>query len=393
MEPMPSDLGSGDVGHADGADVGLPAPEHVRMAAPKPAGLAAPKRAAIVVNPTKIHHQASFAAAVGQVMGQHGWSDPIWLETTADDSGYGQTRQALAAGADLVLACGGDGTVTACADSIAGSQVPLGILPMGTGNLLARNVGLPSAWRDALAVALTGITQEIDAGAVNGRSFVVMAGLGLDAKMLRDTTEPLKRRLGWAAYVLSVLRHLRDRPMRVSVAVDDGPQIRTRASAVIVGNVGWLRGGLPLMPDARPDDGLLDAVLVIARGPVGWLTVAAQVILRRKNAEHVQRLQFTELRLEADRPQPWELDGEFMGETTQLTVSALPGRLMVRLPLDREIHWPAREVAGADEGKTGAVAASRERAATLSGARRAARRAGSATGTRRRAATRFPRRA
>jgi YegS/Rv2252/BmrU family lipid kinase len=299
--------------------------------------MAVTKRAAVVVNPTKIDHRASFVEAVGRLMQEHGWRDPLWLETTPDDPGRGQAQHAVEAGADLVLACGGDGTVTACAEGVAGSNVPLGILPMGTGNLLARNVGLPTHWAEALVVALTGTAQPLDAGTANGRSFVVMAGLGLDARMLQDTSEPLKRQLGWAAYAVSVLRHLRDRPMRVTVTADGGRPRQMRASAVIIGNVGWLRGGLPLMPDARPDDGLLDAVVLTARGWAGWLALAAQVITRRAATGQLTRIQFSELHLSVDRPQPWEVDGEVMGEASQLTVVAVPGLLVLRLPADHEL--------------------------------------------------------
>ena len=288
--------------------------------------------AAVVVNPTKIDDQASFVEAVERAMRDHGWSEPLWLETTAEDPGRGQALQAVHVGADLVLACGGDGTVTACAEGMTGSDVPLGILPMGTGNLLARNVGLPTHWSAALSVALTGVEQAIDSGVVNGRSFVVMAGLGLDARMLRDTSEPLKRRLGWAAYAVSVLRHLRDRPVRVTLVADGGPPARMRASAVIVGNVGWLRGGLPLMPDARPDDGFLHAVVLTARGWAGWLALGAELVTRRQASRLLTRIRFSELRINLDRVQPWELDGEFVGETSELTFSVRPGRLVLRLP-------------------------------------------------------------
>jgi len=238
----------------------------------------------------------------------------------------------VSAGVDLVLACGGDGTVTACAEGITDTGVPLAIIPFGTGNLLARNIGLPTGLDEALAVALGGVQQPIDAGRVNGTLFVVMAGLGLDARMLISASDPLKKRLGWLAYAISAARHLGDRPMRVTVSADGARRRRMRANTLIVGNVGWLRGGLPLLPDARPDDGMLDAVVLIARGLPGWLAVAADVLLRRPARDGIYRIQFTELQVTLDQEQPWELDGEVMGSTRQLVVVAQPGGLLLRMP-------------------------------------------------------------
>jgi diacylglycerol kinase family enzyme len=150
--------------------------------------------------------------------------------------------------------------------------------------------------------------------------------------MLADTSEPLKKRLGWAAYAVSVVRHLRDRPARVTLIADDRPAIRVRASAVIVGNVGWLRGGLPLLPDARPDDGMLDAIVITALGWAAWTVLAAHVLMRRGRTQRVTRFQFRRLQVQLERPQPWELDGEVMGTTRQLVVAAQPGRLLLRVP-------------------------------------------------------------
>jgi len=290
--------------------------------------------AGVVVNPTKLSEMAEFRQAVADAMRASGWSDPLWLETTATDPGRGQAKEAIAAGAELVLACGGDGTVTACAEGVADSGVPLAIIPMGTGNLLARNIGLPTDLAEALEVALSGRDLPVDAGLANGTLFVVMAGLGLDASMLADTSEPLKRRLGWLAYAISVLRHLKDRPVRVRISADGGHAVRTRASAVIVGNVGWLRGGLPLLPDARPDDGLLDAVVFSARGLVSWVALAAHVLTRRGRPANVTRLQFRRLQVDLDCEQPWELDGEVMGATRRLVIEAQPGGLLLRVPPD-----------------------------------------------------------
>jgi YegS/Rv2252/BmrU family lipid kinase len=289
-------------------------------------------RAAVVVNPTKLDDDEAFRKSVRQIMDDHGWDEPLWLETTPDDPGRGQAESAVSAGVDLVLACGGDGTVTACAEGVTGTGVPLAIIPMGTGNLLARNVGVPMGMDEALAVALGGVQQPIDAGRVNGTLFVVMAGLGLDAQMLNDTSDPLKKRLGWFAYAISAVRHLGDRPMRVTVSADGGRRRRMRASALVVGNVGWLRGGLPLLPDARPDDGMLDAVVLTAGGLTGWLAVAAGIVLRRSAHGRIYRVQFTKLQVTLDRERTWELDGEVMESTRQLTVVAQPGALLLRMP-------------------------------------------------------------
>jgi YegS/Rv2252/BmrU family lipid kinase len=289
-------------------------------------------RAAVVVNPAKLAEDEAFRKSVHRIMDEHGWDEPLWLETTPEDPGRGQAESAVSAGIDLVLACGGDGTVTACAEGITGTGVPLAIIPMGTGNLLARNIGLPMGLEEALATALGGVQQPIDAGRVNGALFVVLAGLGLDAEMLTGTSEPLKKRLGWFAYAISAVRHLGDRPMRVTLRADGSRRRRMRANALIVGNVGWLRGGLRLLPDARPRDGRLDAVVLITRGLTGWLAAAAEIVLRRPPHGGIHRVQFTELRVTLDRDQPWELDGEVMGSTRQLTVVAQPGALLLRMP-------------------------------------------------------------
>ena len=199
-------------------------------------------RAAVVVNPTKHADGARFRAEVTETMAAHGWNDPLWLETTPDETGRGLAAAAVAERVNVVLASGGDGTVTACAEGVAGSGVPLGVLPAGTGNLLARNLGLPLTLDQALAVALTGRDRGLDVGHANGHLFVAMAGIGFDAMLLDSTGEPLKKRLGWVAYAVSALRHLRARPVRATLRADGGRALRRRASGIIVGNVGGAAG-------------------------------------------------------------------------------------------------------------------------------------------------------
>jgi YegS/Rv2252/BmrU family lipid kinase len=289
-------------------------------------------KAAVIVNPTKHENLPALRAMVGAAMARHGWAEPLWLETTPEDTGRGLAEAALAGQVDLVLASGGDGTVTACAEGLAGSGVPLGVLPAGTGNLLARNLGLPLSLEEALAVGLGGTDRRLDVGTANGRVFVAMAGLGFDAELLDSTGEPLKRRLGWAAYALSGLRHLADRPVRASVRADGGPVLRRRASSVLIGNVGALQGGVRLLPGAEPDDGVLDLLVLTARGLAGWALLATDLLLRRRRTRHVARIAFRDLHVVLDRPQLWELDGEVIGRTRQLRVTVRPGALLVRVP-------------------------------------------------------------
>ncbi len=290
------------------------------------------KRAAIVVHPGKHDDLDGYRDVVVRAMTERGWDEPLWLETTPEETGEGQARTAVAAGAGLVLASGGDGTITACAAGLAGSGVPLGILPCGTGNLLARNLGLPLDLAEALDIALAGGEKLLDVGIANGRPFVVMAGIGFDAEMLADTDEGLKKRAGWAAYALSALRHLWDRPTRVVLRADGGPPVRRWASGVIVGNVGELQGNLQLLPDAAPDDGVLDVAVLSAWGVVGWAGLVADVLLLRHRTARLTRLTCRELAVETRRPRPWEIDGDVMGTAGRLEVTLKPGELLVRVP-------------------------------------------------------------
>jgi YegS/Rv2252/BmrU family lipid kinase len=288
-------------------------------------------RAAVVVNPTKIPESGQFRQDLTSAMTSDGWAEPMWLQTTPEQTGATQARDAVKAGADLVIAAGGDGTVTACASGVAGSQVPLAILPVGTGNLLALNLGIPPDFDQAVAVSLTGENRQIDLGTANGRPFVAMAGLGIDASMLQSTSEQAKRRFGYAAYVAGALRHLRDRPIRVTIEADGGPARRYRAAGVIAGNVGWLQGGLPLLPQASPDDELLDLVVLTAHDAVSWLILMAHVFARR-DAPGVFRSTFRQLTIRTAGDELWELDGEVIGSTRKLDIAMHEDKVLLRVP-------------------------------------------------------------
>ena len=205
--------------------------------------------------------------------------------------------------------------------------MPLGVVPLGTGNLLARNLGLPLTMQEALEVALTGRDRVIDlaratVGAAEQTTFVVMAGLGFDAEMMADAPAGLKAAVGWPAYVVSGLKHLRDRPAQFELVLDGAAAVSRPARGIVIGNVGQLQGGVALLPDAVPDDGVLDVVLLAPRRLVDWGRVLHRLIARSDREDHTLT-RFTARRIEvrAAVPTQAQLDGEPVGEVTSGTFS------------------------------------------------------------------------
>jgi YegS/Rv2252/BmrU family lipid kinase len=232
------------------------------------------------------------------------------------------------------MAQGGDGTVMACVTGLAGTEVPLAVLPGGTGNLLATNFDVPADLEGAVEVALDGDRVRLDVAAMDDDRFVVMGGVGFDAAMLRDADPRLKEHLGAVAYVLSGFKHLRRRATRFRLGLDDRPPVERTGQGVLVGNLGRLQGGLPVMPDARPDDGLLDVAVLQTRTVLDWLTLAWRVLLRRPRKDPQLEL-FTARRVEVscDRPQPVERDGDPLDTPRDhLVVEVVPAALTLCVP-------------------------------------------------------------
>jgi diacylglycerol kinase family enzyme len=224
--------------------------------------------------------------------------------------------------------------VMACVTGLAGTEVPLAVLPGGTGNLLATNFDVPADLEGAVEVALEGDRVRLDVAAMDDDRFVVMGGIGFDAAMLRDADPKLKEHLGAVAYVLSGFRHLRRRATRFRLRLDDRPPIERTGQGVLVGNLGRLQGGLPVMPDARPDDGLLDVAVLQTRTVLDWLALAVRVLLRRRRKDPQLEL-FTAGRVEigCDRPQPVERDGDPLDTPRDhLVIEVVPAALTLCVP-------------------------------------------------------------
>jgi YegS/Rv2252/BmrU family lipid kinase len=297
------------------------------------------KRLAVVLNPSKVEDVAAFEALVEQRAAAAGWTQPRWFHTTVDDTGKSMAEAAAVGGADMVMVCGGDGTVrTVCAE-LAGTGVPVGIVPAGTGNLLARNLGIPLYLTAAIDVALNGQDRAIDLVAVTGdgiapdEHFLVMAGMGFDAAIMEGANEQIKAKVGWLAYVVSGFRNLMFPAVRVDISLNDGPFTRHRARTVVIGNVGYLQAGIPLLPDAAIDDGVLDVVVVHPRQFLGWVPVVLRVLSKNKRTDAaLDRMTGSTVMIRAAHDTPRQLDGDPIGAGTVMRAECIHGRLLVRVP-------------------------------------------------------------
>jgi diacylglycerol kinase (ATP) len=226
---------------------------------------------------------------------------------------------------------------------LAGGDVPLGLLPAGTGNLLARALGLAvDSLEDAVDVALTGRTRRIDVGGlrVDGSDeeqvFLVMAGMGLDAETMDRADERLKGVIGWPAYLISGARAAVGGGFTARVQPREGTSMRRAVKAVVIGNSGRLQGGLELMPEASLDDGLLDVAVVAPRGLVGWVRTLLTVITSGPGHSHLERLQMTAVRVSTGHPTATQLDGDPIGEHRRLECRVRPGALLVRVGAEED---------------------------------------------------------
>ncbi|MDX6241567.1 MAG: hypothetical protein QOG10_6391 [Kribbellaceae bacterium] len=296
------------------------------------------RRAAVILNPTKVPDPHEFRRTVDEALTSRGFDDSLWLETTEDDAGHAMAKRSIEETVDLVVVAGGDGTVRVVCAELARSGIPVAVLPAGTGNLLARNLGIPLDLDAALAALLDGTERRIDSVQVDGDElemdrFVVMAGLGLDAAIIADAPDQLKKHVGWAAYVVSTLKNLNHPFVRVEIIIDDKPPLIRRARTVVIGNVGTLEANIPLLPDAVPDDGLIDAVVLAPRRLAHWPRLALSLVLKSvQEGRHIERYTGKQIQVTAAQVVRRELDGDTIKDGRTLSAAVDPEALIVRVP-------------------------------------------------------------
>ena len=316
-----------------------------------------PAEYAFIVNPSKpgaqqiTEHILAFCRAQGV-------PEPLIIETQLDKDGEACAQEAIARGAQVIVAVGGDGTVRTVAAGVEGTNHPLAVIPIGTANLFARNLGIPLKLDDALRVALSHGSRRVDMGCMSlpdshrakdrrGHGFLLISGIGFDATMMATTDPRLKGRMGWLAYGVAGMKHLFDRKQIGTIAITDRDgdvhtfrdvQFRT----FLVGNFGAIPM-VSLMPEADYSDGLLDFELLDTDGGIiGWANLAQdlfyQTIWGRSGkrlgsvGSTVDHMQGTHAEIWLNHSAYAEVDGDLLSQTKHVSIEVHHRSLIVRVP-------------------------------------------------------------
>jgi diacylglycerol kinase (ATP) len=264
---------------------------------------------------------------------RQGVVEPRWVEVPKSRFAPKQVKRLLKDGVDLLFVWGGDGMVQRCVDALAGTDVALAVVPAGTANLFATNLGIPQDIEEAVAIGLRGDRRKLDAGRFNGEHFAVMAGAGFDAAMIRDADGTLKERLGRAAYVVTGSKNLRAKPFKATIAVDGAPWYAGDATCILVGNVGRLFGGVDVFEDASPDDGRLEIGVVHADGVTDWVrTLARTAAGHAERSPLVQSTSAKSMKVKLNRKVLYELDGGDREKVKKFAVKVRPAAVTVCVP-------------------------------------------------------------
>jgi diacylglycerol kinase (ATP) len=272
-----------------------------------------------------------------RVLEAAGVDEPLWYEVPKAKRASAQVRRALDDGADLVFAWGGDGTVRRCIDVLAGSAASLAVVPAGTANLFATNLGIPEDIAGAVDAGLRGDRRLLDVGLFERERFAVMAGAGFDAAMIRDA-DALKEQIGRAAYVWSGSRNLRGDGFGAEIVVDGTDWYEGDATCILLGNLGDIFGGVEVFPDARPDDGMLELGIVTAEGLFQWTRTLARTAVGDPNrSPFVRTTKARSVKVRLDRKVRYELDGGDRSKVRSFRVKVEAAALSVCVPpQDRE---------------------------------------------------------
>ncbi len=282
------------------------------------------------------HARKSLGGGLGElrsVLADEGVTDPIWHEVPKSKRAPKLARRVVDEGADLVFVWGGDGMVQRTVDTLAGTDAVVAIIPAGTANLLATNLGIPKDIAAAVRVGLHGRHRELDLGKVNGERFAVMAGAGFDARMIRDADRGMKDRMGRLAYIVTGAKNLSGSRVRTRIDVEGEKWFDDDASCVLFGNIGTILGGIEAFEHASPEDGRLEVGVVTADGMMQWMrTLGRTALSKAERSPFVHMTSAKRIDVKFAETTPYELDGGDRGAVKRMKVRVQPAAIRICVP-------------------------------------------------------------
>jgi len=292
----------------------------------------------VIVNPTSGQvDPEQRKTEIAQALAAHGYTCQ-YIATTPKQGARHYAEEANKHGADLLAVSGGDGTTVEALAGLIGSDIPVAVFPAGTGNLLAINLGIPQDINEAAQIALFGERRWIDLARISfnnqHRYFAIIAGVGYDARMIGDADRETKNKLGFFAYVWAALKNLRQPAVRATIQLDGQPTLlRRRATSVMVVNMAQLQGGLTLIPDADPDDGMLEVAILKAEHIGEWLRLVVDAVRRRTQDRSVLEVhKVRKVTITLSRAQPLQFDGEVASNVRTVSVEIIQRAVQVMVP-------------------------------------------------------------
>ncbi len=288
-------------------------------------------RVAVVANTKKL--AKADAGRLKDALRESGLDRTKWITIEKGSAATKATAKALDRGADVVLVCGGDGTVRAASQALVGADAALAVLPTGTANLFASAMNFPDDPAELVELIRGGERRTIDTGTCNGLTFNIMAGTGFDAAMI-DSADDDKERLGMVSYLRAGVKQAREREaFEMRVEVDDKNVFEGSASCVLVGNIGTLKGGVEAFPDASPTDGVLDVAVVTATGLRAWTELMVSAVRGRQHlTRHATMWSGRSVSVRTDSKHRFQLDGGVKGTAKKFDFQVVPGSLIVCAP-------------------------------------------------------------
>lgn len=263
---------------------------------------------------------------------KYGWNGKI-LETSLKKNATTLADEAIKNGNTHIIVCGGDGTLMEVLGAALKKKVVIGVVPLGTGNLFVKNLNIPDNLEQAMEIAFLGKEQAIDTGNANGNFFSIMAGIGIDAQIMKDTSRELKNKLGIVAYMIMAFKSLHFSSGLFEIIIDNQKKVIHRAKSIMIANMGRITGGIQLVPGAHPRSGKLQIGIIKAKNLSSWVNLTVNALGGDVNkSPHYTLFEGKDVYIKSLRgPMPYECDGDHFPPTDELRITIYPKSVIVKV--------------------------------------------------------------